>query len=88
MLTQSTTLNNESYTSEKQRTVYPNPFTNKINIGNSIGDEEFVLTNSIGQNVYSGTNIQEQNLTYLQNGIYFLKITNSYKNEQIIKLLK
>lgn len=70
--------------------VYPNPFTNKINLLNTKGDKNFILTNALGQTVYSGKNIAERDFSPLNNGIYFLTITDLGKKEtpQYFKLLK
>ncbi len=56
--------------------VYPNPFTNQINIENAKGDENFMLTNALGQTIYSGKNISAQDLSHLNNGVYFITITD------------
>jgi hypothetical protein len=74
---------------ENNLQVYPNPFTNKINIKNLSGNETFVLTNLIGQKIFEGKNISEEDFTNLLNGIYFLKIYGQSKNQsQTIKLVK
>jgi len=54
--------------------VFPNPFSNQIRLKNKSGKEQFVLTNSIGQVVYTGNAIEQQNFSMLAKGIYFLKI--------------
>ncbi len=54
--------------------VYPNPFTNKINIRNTSGRETYQLLNSVGQTVWSGTHIEQQDFTNLIPGIYLLKV--------------
>ncbi len=71
-------------------TVYPNPFTNQINIKNTKGYKNFMLINALGQTIYSGKNISAQDFSHLNNGIYFISITDSGKNvsPQYFKLLK
>ncbi len=69
--------------------VYPSPFTNKINIKNLDGNETFVLTNALGQTVYQGKNINEEDFIDLNNGVYFLKIKSQNTNSiQIFKIIK
>jgi hypothetical protein len=65
--------------------IFPNPFSTKINIQNSIGNETFELVNALGQQIFSGKNIEEQDLSSLSKGIYFLKIQNT---NSVIKLIK
>jgi hypothetical protein len=66
-----------------QKTVYPNPFTNKINLINTTGKEHFTLFNYFGQVVWSGKSIEKQDFSELTGGLYFLKVDN-----RTIKLLK
>lgn len=66
--------------------VFPNPFTSFINLKNKTGKETFEFTNSIGQIIYSGTKIEQQNFSNLTNGIYFLKVIG--KVNAVVKLLK
>ena len=65
--------------------VFPNPFTSKINIQNNIGTEVYLLVNTLGQSVFTGKNIEEQDFSHLVKGIYFLKIQNT---SSVIKLIK
>ncbi len=67
--------------------VFPNPFVNKIQIDNPTGLEDFQLLNSLGQIMWTGRNINQQDFSYLQNGLYFLKISNNIEL-QTFKLLK
>ena len=55
--------------------VYPNPADQYLRIGNAT-NSEYVMFNSIGQSVLSGTIDKEQDLDIsgLQNGMYFLKV--------------
>jgi polyhydroxybutyrate depolymerase len=63
--------------------VFPNPFSNKINLTNTTGKEIFRLINYFGQVIWTGINIEQQNFSYLSNGLYFLRIDN-----RTIKLVK
>ncbi len=66
--------------------VFPNPFSSKINIENVTGNENYTLTNEIGQEIFSGKNIEKQDFSGLQNGIYLLQISD--KTSIVIKLIK
>lgn len=67
-------------------TVYPNPFNSFLHLKSISGDEYYELSNSIGQILYSGTNIEMQNLSSIVSGIYFLKVTG--KSISVFKLTK
>jgi hypothetical protein len=66
--------------------VHPNPFTTSINIQNLNGNESFELINQVGQVIYSGKMIQQEDFSSIQQGIYFLKIKGI--NVSIIKIIK
>lgn len=66
--------------------VYPNPFTSQINvktIGNNIAVK---LYNTYGQLIYAGNFVQHHDLSYLPNGLYYLKVEGA--NPETIKLVK
>jgi hypothetical protein len=66
--------------------VFPNPFSSYITIKNGNGNETFILYNQLGQEVFSGKNIEQKDFTYLQSGVYFLLIKDSYlKTFKVIK---
>lgn len=54
---------------------FPNPFNHKIQIENLTGSEQFHLTNSIGQLMWTGKHIEQQDFSRLPNDFYFLMIT-------------
>jgi hypothetical protein len=64
--------------------VLQNPFTNKITVQHTNGNENYVLQNSIGQIIWAGKHIEEADFSWLSNGVYFLKV----ENETSIKTLK
>ncbi|MFI5173066.1 MAG: T9SS type A sorting domain-containing protein, partial [Chitinophagales bacterium] len=64
-----------------------NPFTDYIVINNLTGDEYFNLINISGQLVFDGYFIQQTDLSFLHNGIYFLKAENK-SGIKFAKLLK
>ena len=66
--------------------VYPNPFSSKIRIENANENETYQLYNEIGQNVFTGKNIENQDFSSLPKGNYFLQI-NGQTNPSI-KLIK
>lgn len=66
--------------------VFPNPFSSNITIENAIGNETFILYNQLGQQVFSGKNIEQKDFTYLQSGVYYLLVKDSYlKTFKVIK---
>ena len=67
--------------------IYPNPFTNKINLINVTGKENYELINSIGQIMWKGMNIDQQDFSNLAVGIYFLKVKTN-NSIQTVKLIK
>jgi hypothetical protein len=77
----------EDFDFANQMIVYPNPFSNKFNIQNLTGNENFVLTNLIGQKMYEGKNIIAQDFSNLPAGVYLLQIKkgNLAKTIKIIK---
>ena len=78
-------LNNE-FDSNKFK-IYPNPFINKINIIGETDLGNYSLTNTIGQTIWKGINIEQTDFSTLEPGLYFLKI-NINNSEQTIKLIK
>ncbi len=66
--------------------VFPNPFIATIHIENKNGNENYDLYNSFGTLLFSGTNVQEQDFSYLSAGIYFLKVkSDGISNFKLIK---
>jgi hypothetical protein len=64
--------------------VYPNPFTDKLNVI-SKKNESYELRNALGQLVYSGKEISEQDFSGLPKGIYILSAVNSNSTIKLIK---
>lgn len=52
---------------------YPNPFKSHINLKNIGNNLEFELTNTLGQTIFSGKNIEKHDFSALTQGVYFLK---------------
>jgi hypothetical protein len=66
---------------------YPNPFSNKINLLNTTGNENFELLNETGQTLWSGKQIEQQDFSDLPKGLYFLRV-NALNSTNTLKLLK
>ena len=79
--TVSIVLANEVEINNKEPSIYPNPFTDYINIDNVKGDEIFQLTNLLGISVYDGKGIKNQDFSKLPIGVYILEI----KGKEITK---
>ena len=77
---------NENKIATQDVTVFPNPISSYINIISNYENAEFDLFNSVGENVFSGKNISNQNFSCLPQGVYVLKITD--KKTNFIKLIK
>lgn len=71
--------------SKEDFSVYPNPFTSHIDITSKSESDVFELSDCLGQVIYSGKNIDQQNFYSLPKGVYFLKNKSSI---YIIKLIK
>jgi CubicO group peptidase (beta-lactamase class C family) len=67
--------------------VFPNPFRDKIQVLPANSDTQYTLFNTLGQGIWSGTNIHHQNFSNLYKGLYILKV-NLNGREQIIQLIK
>jgi hypothetical protein len=80
-----TSINNEIQKSNLS--VFPNPFSSKIQLENATGLENFQLLNAMGQTIWTGKNIEQQDFSQLQNGLYFLKVSTQV-GQQSIKLIK
>ena len=72
---------------EKDLEIYPNPFTNNLFIKPSEQIENYELLNSFGQIVWTGKHINNQDFSFLPDGLYILKIRNG-NSTQTTKLIK
>lgn len=70
----------------KTLAIYPNPFSSSIYVKNRHENDHMELLNANGQLLYSGVDIEKENLSYLPAGLYILKITG--KSNISFKLLK
>jgi arylsulfatase B len=76
----------ENVNSTVQDIVYPNPFDSFIKLKKNSGYEEYELRNSFGQLIYSGNNIEFQDFSALESGMYYLKIID--RSTLILKVIK
>lgn len=81
-----TTLAVNKFDFESKIKVFPNPFSSNITIENTLGNENFKLYNEIGFEIFSGKNIDKQDFSGLQKGIYILEIKGETTSK--IKLIK
>ncbi len=81
-----TSLNNLNGLETTTIKVFPNPFSSKIYFKTNIKNTEVELYNTIGQLIYKGNKLEEQDFTAVEKGIYFLKIIGS--SQSIFKLIK
>jgi hypothetical protein len=65
----------------------PNPFVDKINIRNTSGNELYELTKIDGQLVWGGKFIEQNDFSYLPQGVYLLNI-KADKSTETLKLFK
>ncbi len=79
---------NEVHTSKSN--VYPNPFTNQIQIETEKPIQNLKLFESNGRLIYSESSISELNLNLnrLNQGVYILRITYGDHSKESIKLIK
>ena len=71
---------------EPQMIVDTNPFHNFIALKSNSGNEYYELYSNLGQLIFEGNAIENQDFSSLANGIYFLKIIN--QSISTIKLIK
>jgi len=77
----------ETYKNEEKYFIYPNPFTTTINIKNNGQNIFYKLINSNGQTVWTGKQINNQDFSWMTNGLYILIIynNNSAYTKKLIK---
>jgi hypothetical protein len=70
--------------------VYPNPFTDNINIVSNMAITKITLTNLVGQKLLEKTmnGLESINTSNMQIGIYFLQIELLNGRKQVVKLIK
>jgi len=84
VLVEDTSLSNDDFNLDEEFQVYPNPFSSKIKIKNpdQLGlQPKFELFNVLGQRLYKGTSIMEEDFSHLKKGTYVLSIETQNKHE-------
>jgi hypothetical protein len=64
-------------------TAYPNPFVDRIHLTPALGNTRVKLVNTLGQTIYAGQNIENQDFSGVPTGLYLL-ITEG-KSQVLIK---
>lgn len=63
--------------------VFPNPSKNILNINSSVTYNQFLLTNTMGQHIYTGSlnqNLNQIDVSHIPNGMYYLTIDSDKNN--------
>ncbi|TPV33279.1 T9SS type A sorting domain-containing protein [Paucihalobacter ruber] len=72
---------------EKRYEIYPNPFSQEIFIKNLLGDEYFIIYDSLGRSIIEGKCFETVRIPETKSGIYYLTIGNN-TNQATYKLIK
>jgi hypothetical protein len=64
-----------------------NPVLNFIGIKNVNGNEDYLVLNAVGQTIWSGKGIQNEDFSFLSKGIYFLQVADG-KKSIVLKFIK
>jgi hypothetical protein len=67
----------------EEMNIYPNPFSSRINLLNVTGKEKYELLNLMGQLIWSGMKIEQQDFSALSSRIYLLKVSDQYSTQRI-----
>lgn len=81
---------NDNYLDNLGLQIYPTPVKDKLHLEYDQSDLKLEITNSLGQTIYSPSEPlteKEIDLSFLNNGVYFVKIQNS-ESQKIVKLIK
>jgi len=73
----------ENNSIENDYFVYPNPFSDFLNIENI---NDFYITNAIGQKIYSSNNISQLDTKEWKEGLYILHSPNLNNSIKIVKM--
>ena len=72
---------------EKGYKIYPNPFSDEIFVENLLGDEYFIIYDTLGRNITEGKCSGSIKTPETKSGIYYLTILNN-NNQTTYKLIK
>lgn len=78
----------EKISSKNSLEIWPNPIVNFIHLEDKFVHSEFEIYNSVGQKIWIGNNIQEQDLSYLAPGLYSLNLIGNNGSKASIKFVK
>lgn len=78
---------NENNAFENSLSVYPNPTTNQLNISSTFSIESIEIYNQLGSLVFQ-SNSNENDISSLVNGIYFLKVKSKSDAVAIKRFIK
>ena len=69
--------------------IFPNPVTDKLIVGNSDNYNTFEIYNVFGETIYKGNlNQNTISVSHLNNGIYFIRVTSSTNNVATFRFQK
>ena len=72
---------------EKGYKIYPNPFSDEIFVENLLGNEYYIIYDSLGRNVIEGKCLGTLKIPDTKSGIFYLTILNN-TNQTTFKLIK
>ncbi len=75
-----------SETDADQFFTYPNPFNRQIQVSEPFKNSQLQLINLLGETIYAGKEIENQDYSHLAPGLYFLRTTGA-QNKQV-KMIK
>lgn len=82
------TLHNENFDLNKSFSIYPNPFSDTINIESTIDFKIIDIYTALGEKVFSESFQNKINPSNLSSGIYFIKLINTTGNTITMKIIK
>ena len=67
--------------------VYPNPASDKISLSNVPSHYSYIIYNSVGRKLMSGSNTESVDISYLKSGMYFIELIggNNFNTVSFIK---
>jgi hypothetical protein len=77
--------NNDVTSEDNQVKAYPNPFTTRILLKNIPKNAVTTLFNTVGQVIFSGQNLEQQDFSNLPLGVYYLSIEGYLNGISLVK---
>ncbi len=81
-------LSNNEFVVKNNVSIYPNPFNEKININSNIALEKTEIYDLLGKNVYSSNYKNEIDTSFLQTGIYVIKLYSADNEVFVRRIVK